>query len=211
MTNLLNNLDIPNTRISAIDGAIIDLSYITNLIAPLTNYEKACTLSHIKAISYLENIDGNYFLILEDDITLNNISLFSIDIKHIIENAPDFDILLLSKIVPVSTNSFIESNNLYINWIEGIYSAASYIISRKGINKIKNIAKYNFNNNNFTINNNINIADTYLYKLVNTYVYKYNYIATLDNESTIHPDHLNIHKLSSLNQTQIILNDLINI
>jgi hypothetical protein len=94
MTHLLNNLDIPNTRISAIDGSIIDLSSITNLEAPLTNYEKAVTLSHIKAISYLENIDGNYFLVLEDDITLNNISLFNIDIKHIIENAPNFDILL---------------------------------------------------------------------------------------------------------------------
>jgi GR25 family glycosyltransferase involved in LPS biosynthesis len=211
MMKILNNLDIPNSRISAIDGSIIDLSSITNLEAPLTNYEKACVLSHIKAISYLENIDGNYFLILEDDITLNNTTLFNIDLKHIIENAPNFDILLLGKIIPVSNNSFIEINNLYLKWTEGIYSTMSYIISREGINKIINFAKYNFNTNNFNINNNLNIADTYIYKIVNTYVYKYNYITSLDNESTIHPEHLDNHKLSSLNQLQIILNDLINI
>ena len=128
MTNLLNNLTISNSRISAIDGSIIDLSFITNIDQHLTNYEKACTLSHIKAISFLENIDGEYFLVLEDDITFDNISLFNIDIKHIIENAPDFDILLLTKIMNDCNNLFMNYNNLYIKWIEGIYSTAAYII-----------------------------------------------------------------------------------
>ena len=72
------------------------------------------------------------------------------------------------------------------------------------------MAKYNFNTNNFYINNNLDIADSYIYKYVNTYVYKYNYITTLNNDSTIHPEKLYICKSSTLNQNYIILNDLIN-
>ena len=71
MTNLLNNINVPNERFSAIDGKNIDVKYIIkdfNLERPLNNGEIACTLSHLKIINNLKNVSGNYFMICEDDI-----------------------------------------------------------------------------------------------------------------------------------------------
>ena len=205
MENLLQNIDIPNTRISAIDGKYIDLSILNSLERPLTNYEKAVTLSHIKAINYLKEIDGNYFCVCEDDITLNNTLLFNYDLKHIINNAPKFDILLLSK----TYNHKL--NNLYTKWNNDIYGAVCYIISREGIDKLTRIAKYDQYNSSFNVTTLLSIADWFLYNNTNTYVYKYNFIASLDEESIIHPDHLNIHKNSSIYQLSSIIEDFIDI
>ena len=204
MNSILNNIDIPNTRISGIDGTLIDLSSLNYLERPLTNIEKAVTLSHIKAINYLKYIDGNYFCICEDDIILDNIILFNCDLKYIIDNAPEFDILLLHKVYDESLSE------LYTKWNDTIYGASCYIISRNGINKITEFSKYNSETNSFNINKKISIADWFLFNNINTYVYKYNYIDTSNKESTIHSDHLNIHIKSSLKQLEVILDNFIN-
>ena len=203
MENLLQNIEIPNTRISGIDGGIIDLSTLNNLERPLANYEKAVTLSHIKAINYLNNIDGHYFCVFEDDISLNNTILFNHDLKYIIDNAPKFDILILSKTYDQKLN------DMYTKWNSNIFGAVCYIISREGINKITSFAKYDQNNNSFEITKKLSIADWFLYNNTNSYVYKYNYISSLDNESIIHPEHLDIHKNSSIIQLQTIFEDFL--
>ena len=41
------------------------------------------------------------------------------------------------------------------------------------------------------------VADIFLYKNLNTYVYKYNFISTKDEESSIHEGHLDYHKKSN--------------
>mgnify|MGYP000273852807 CR=1 FL=1 len=203
MENLLNNLDIPNTRISGIDGKLNDLTSLQYLERPLSNDEKAVTLSHIKAINYLKSQDGSYFLICEDDIDIKNINLFDYDLKHIINQAPEFDILLISKIYDKKLE------DKYTKWNDTIYGAMCYVISRNGIEKLTSFAQYDFNLNSFNITYPLSIADWFLYHNTNTYVFKYNYISSLDEDSLIHPEHINIHKISSLVQLQSIIENCI--
>jgi GR25 family glycosyltransferase involved in LPS biosynthesis len=201
MENIFSKINIPNTRISAIDGKNYNLTESTNLFHKMNNCEIATTLSHIKAISFLQKLDGNYFCICEDDIALDNIKYFTNDLNDIILKAPNFDILLITKIY----NTKLEE--LYTKWISGIYSTACYIISKKGIDNFINHSSYNKDNNNFNIMHPISVADHYIYNYVNTYVYKYNFINTLDATSLIHPEYLSVFKSSSFFQLYNIIND----
>lgn len=217
MINLLKDIKIPNFRISAIDGkAYEDINSIYGNIPmgrELSKSEIACTLSHIKAINYLKNIPGEYFMVCEDDISFNNIVLFENNLKTIISECPKFDILMLNKtfLKPVNEKYAKWNNYYFLNPLDFIGSAVAYIISRSGINKIIENATY-INDNNFKLNpnHNIDVADLYIYKNVNTYAFKYNYITTLLEESTIHDEHLNTHKNNDNYQFGIILKDLYN-
>ena len=203
MNNNLLKVAIPNVRISAIDGKNMDLSFINDLERPLTNYEKAVVLSHIKAYSHFKNIYGNYFMVLEDDVNLNNLKFFNHDLNTIISQAPEFDVLLIQK----TYHERIDSE--YIRWKDNIYSATSYIISKNGLDKLLKKAEYDFVNNGFKIHTRLSIADYFLYNDLETWIYKYNFLSTDDETSIIHPEHLDIHKQSSTVQLLAILNDLV--
>ena len=219
MKLILNNINIPNSRIEAIDGNQLYNIILNNINIKkkISNCEIACCLSHIKAVNYLNTIPGKYFMICEDDISIDNLYYFNKKtLKDIILESPNFDILLLYK-----TYSD-EINNLYVKWIDYyknglnkvIYGAVCYIISREGINKICNYVKY-FNTNDYNIfefnsksNKEFDLADIYLFNNLETIVYKYNFINTNnDNDSLIHNEHLNFHKISSEKQLNIIIRD----
>jgi len=218
MEKLLKQINIPNFRISALDGKTYkDIKSIYGdipLQKELTNSEIACTLSHIKAINYLKDIPGDYFIVCEDDISFENIVLFDKDLETIIKECPKFDILMINK-------TFLKPlNKLYSKWIDyyidepldHIGSSVCYIISRSGINKFIKNAKY-IDDNNFILNKDhkLSVSDIYIYKNLETYVYKYNFISTLiDEESTIHNSHLSHHKKNDFLQFAIILKDLYN-
>jgi GR25 family glycosyltransferase involved in LPS biosynthesis len=144
-------------------------------------------------------------MICEDDITFKNINLFNNDLKHIIENAPMFDFLLLSKIC------YQKLDDLYTDYNNSkfksyIYGAGCYIISRNCINIFKDI----INNNIKTGIDIIGESDHYLYDNKKTYVYKYNFIDIINNnDSTIHLDHHSVHVRSSENGLNYILEDFI--
>ena len=203
MENILKNINIPNIRINAIDGDTANLNY--NFHPNMNKYEKGCVLSHLTAIEYLQYVDGDYFMICEDDITFKNINLFNNDLKHIIENAPMFDFLLLSKIC------YQKLDDLYTDYNNSkfksyIYGAGCYIISRNCINIFKDI----INNNIKTGIDIIGESDHYLYDNKKTYVYKYNFIDIINNnDSTIHLDHHSVHVRSSENGLNYILEDFI--
>ena len=114
MKKLLKNIKIDNTRIEAIDGNNLGLYKIENYIENnnLSNYEIACTLSHIKSINYLNNINGKYFLICEDDISLKNLKYFKINLEDIIVKCPEFDILLIYK----TYHNKLDKE--YVKWID---------------------------------------------------------------------------------------------
>ena len=228
MTNLFKNVAIPNIRINAINGNTDNVQDMMSggvgggvggggggggIIEnrTMSKSEIGCTLSHIKAINYLKDVEGDYFLICEDDITLSNINLIPYSLKEIINNAPKFDILLIHKIYCRNLS------NIYTDWnVEynkdnnnfAICSTASYVISRSGINKICNeVCSYDSTANKFTFNKKISVADIFLYNYTNTWVYKYNFISTKDEDSVIHTSHIEYHKKSTKIQLDVISND----
>lgn len=216
MEELLGNIDIPNYRISGVDGKTQNVrSMIGNCgyVRNLSNYEIACTLSHIKAISHLSTLPGKYFLVCEDDISLKNTNLFHEKLRDIIKESPEFDILLINKtyLGPVNENYGLWKNYQYQG--ATVCSTVSYIISKNGIKKLMNYGSYDINTNTFKINDKMDVADLFIYQNLNTYFYKYNFIATLieNNISTIHPDHLFLHEMSDKFQLKLILKDKFNI
>lgn len=217
MTNLLGKLYIKNYKIDAIDGEKINTINIQNLNNKynLKNNEIACTLSHIKAINKCSSINGNYFLICEDDIAFDNIYFFKKDLKQIIQEAPEFDILLLYKTYDKTIKERYAKWSDYLNINDEsdiISGAVSYIITKKTIENIKNIIYYEYLNNTdyyrFINNNIIDVSEKFIFKNFNTYVYKYNFINTLINNSLIHKEHLEYHFNSSINEYKLILNDI---
>ena len=127
-------------------------------------------------------------MICEDDISINNLKYFKKNLKDIILDAPKFDILILNKIY----NNIINDNYTKLSNFN-ISSTASYIISRDGIIKICNLVNYNIDT--FIFNKKINVADIFIYKYVNTYVYKYNFIDVNIFDSTINNCNLNKYLL----------------
>jgi len=213
MEHLLKNIDVPNTRISAVDGLLEKVEdYIENTETHLSDYEIACTLSHIKALSYLNDCPGNYFLIVEDDVCVDNLYFLKDSLQNIISEAPTFDIMLLFK------TCFTKFNSKYISWNEEynkglenhIAGTVAYIIHKEAIPKILEKIKYDFSTSQFIITKpfEIDVADIFLYKYTNTLTYKYNFFATLNEDSEIHKDHLHFHKKTSVNSFQEIINDL---
>ena len=216
METLLKDVNIPNSRINAINGRNTNID-CTSLIKDiqkdnnnLHNREIACTLSHIKAISSLKDCSGDYFMICEDDISFDNIKYFpdNHDSKHIIENAPsDFEVLMIYK------TSYDELNELYGDWNEyrsrgtTFYGAVCYIMSKSAIQKFITIAEY-INDETFIFSKNaiFNVADVFIYKNLKTYTYKYNFITSIDQYSTL-DSNLTFYRQSVEYQLNIIKND----
>ena len=201
MINMLKNLNVNYERFKAIDGNELDINTIDfesdylkkhflEFINISNNYEIACTLSHISLLLKLSMENGEYFLILEDDVNFNNFRYIDFNLKKIIDDAPKFDILLLYK------TSDIIPLNLYQRWDTDYLGTVGYIINKRCLKNIKD--KFDLIDNKFILKKNIKFssADKYIYRLFNTYVYKYNLIDTGYDDSTIHPKHLEIHKKS---------------
>jgi hypothetical protein len=148
-------------------------------------------------------------MICEDDISFINLNYFSNNLKDIIINSPDFDILMLNK----TYNSKL--NNLYNKWIDyydfttsHISSAVCYIITKNAVEKIIKNMKYFFENDNFFFTDiKLDVADILIFKNLNTYVYKYNFISTESSESYIHSEHLYMHIENNIRELNYILRD----
>ena len=153
----------------------------------MTDAEVACLLSHLFAIYTASTYSGQYFLILEDDVTFKNMKHI-INLKNIINQCPkNFDILMLNKL------DTTELESLYTIKKKIIFGTQSYIISRSGIEKI--LRTFDFNCNKFTFyTKHIMPSDWFIYdKCDIVYVYKYNIIPENILDSTIHEDHLILH------------------
>ena len=172
---IYNTTKIPVTRITAYDGSVVNVNdIITNLnvldIRNMKTNEICCLLSHLYAILTASTYKGEYFLILEDDVIMNNLKYIN-SLKSIITKCPQFDILMLSKLV-INDNSL--TNEQYTLRVDSnISGTQSYIISRNGIEKIKSLFSYTDGKFNFNTNY-LSFADFYIYENCITYFYKYN-------------------------------------
>ena len=194
MLKLLDKINIPKTCIEAFDGTAI-----TNTLHPtLSNAEIGCLVSHLKAINFLNTVNGKYFLVVEDDVSFDYAYLFPYDLKHIIQNSPEFDILILKKTTECNINNlelYTDVNKWNIN-NPRIYSTVAYVITKSGIEKILSIK---------LSETNITVADIYIYKYCNTFTYKYNFIDTINVNSTIHESHLASHIELSKKELNLII------
>ena len=151
-------------------------------------------------------------MICEDDISFDNIKYFpnNIDLKYIIDNAPsDFEILMLYK------TSCDEIKEIYADWNEyynngiTLYGAICYVITKKAVNKFINLVEY-INDDLFIFSDSIvfDVSDKFIYKYLKTYTYKYNYITSIDQNSTL-DSNLNFYRHSVNYQLNVIKTDFI--
>lgn len=158
--------------------------------------EFCCLLSHIKAI-HQAYLDGNeYALIMEDDMYFLRYPNW----MELIKSAPDDSEILQ---LYISDGDFT-IYGLEKKWVkEDTYSTGAYVINKRGMKHVllntlgpeydkdwSYINQIDFKTGN---NKDLCIADSYLYKNYNKYVYTSILFNTEGIDSTIHPDHLYLH------------------
>jgi len=199
MMEMLEHLPVKNERISAVDGKKISTQELLtffikkeNIETQLNNYEYACLLSHLNTINKFSKTDYKYALILEDDTTLEYVKYWNKKISGIINEAPnDWEIIMLNYIYHVPIQNLYEVNN-------NIASTQAYIINNTAAKQFINkyYINYKYDLTSFDTYN----ADFFLFNRLKTYCYKYPYFTySIDNDSFIHTDHLNMHKLAKDN------------
>jgi hypothetical protein len=200
MLNLLKNFNIPNYRISAVDGELVkdvDTKYFNNISSISNNNRKnifsnkefATLLSHLNAIDMyrnFNNLEYNIALICEDDLALDFINYWKKSISDIVNNAPkDWDIIMLGYF-----SLKINYKEEYPKW-NGEWSAISYLINHNAAEKLCELKidkKWVYNDCDSMV------ADSFIFSKLNTYLYKYPYMTFPNNNySTIHEDHINYH------------------
>ena len=204
MCKQFNENNIENIRVSAITPLMFDKVLHNNHTRPLTckypgcitcDYEFACLCSHIKAMQECLKYEDEYFVIMEDDISLP----FLIDYNKLINSTEKkFDILqlliLYNNTIESLNNVFKEKNILFIKWQYLLPSTGMYIISRKSAKKLVTMY-FNENKYDFSKFDGQIVADVLLYKSVNTICSTIPYCyPNIDMGSEIHPNHLIAHK-----------------
>jgi GR25 family glycosyltransferase involved in LPS biosynthesis len=165
-----------------------------------SNYELACTLSHLKAIKYAYENNLSEVLIVEDDISLDLSEYWHDTLKNIVnKDAPkDWEILQLyisPNCIDKNEKKFIKRTN------DECYGMVAYIINKKGMKQVldKSLKENDFILGKF-INNSIFPSrinsDYYIYKIIkNTYIYGFPTIIPNNEylDSTIHPENTKNH------------------
>jgi len=209
MIKLLENFDINNVRFKAFDGALennIAENYFiseNNIYPKYSNKEYAILLSHLSVIETIIKTDDLKYgvcLVCEDDLSLDFMNYWNIDLKSIIENGPqDWDILMLGYF-----SLKLNYNEKYSKW-NNEWSALSYLINKKNISsKISNLKK----DDKWLCNEyDLMVSDNYIFSKFNTYVYKYPLMTfPNNNDSTFHEDHLDYHKLYKISNYMTLEN-----
>ena len=131
-------------------------------------------------------------MICNDNISFENLKYFkNTNLKNIILECPEFDVLLLHQIY--NNNELSEKYTKLDDNNKNISELISYIISKRGVVKLCKLAKYNLNSFSFK-NIVLNKIHKFLYNNLETYVYKYNYITKniniieYDNDDLLYND-----------------------
>jgi len=200
MENILNKINIENERFIAYDGSKnlninTQYFYAKNGIYPkFSNKEYAILLSHLCVIEkyvITNNCNNKYnvALICEDDLSLDFLKYWNKDFKTIIEEAPyEWDIIMLGYF-----SLCINRKELYQKW-NNEWSAIAYLVNHSNMqHKLNSLKKDNLW---ICDENDLMVSDNYIFSKFNTYVYKYPYFTfPNNNDSTLHEDHLNYHKI----------------
>lgn len=202
MLKMLNDpifQDIPKIRIPATDGKNPDKMYQKlgeyNKQDSTTDLEYGCLLSHMDAIRSFYESSHNIALFLEDDNTLEFKKYWKKSIKQITDQAPgDWDSIMLWH--NVGSNGFKDEELTKFNGEDG---SVAYLVSRRGAEKL---IKSSYKNGKYNLTNDFHHkSDVYIYKKLNTYVYKYPmFVFPTDNNSELHQSHVELlHNVSKKN------------
>jgi len=213
--------NLKNTRIEAYNGISDD--FFIYLSKPNVYQKKTfgCLCSHFKAIEYFVNNKnlGNVCLIAEDDLSIEFIKYWNKNFWDYINSIPnDYDIIQLSQIYSNMNllNKHIDKNNMFKikkHVLNEIWGTGIYLITRNCAENllkkhiIKKNNKYDLLSIQSTSQNNILLADIFLYKYYNTYSSP---LFTINEHLHSNIQNLPINKLPSDVMTKKCLIKLIN-
>lgn len=218
--NMLQSIFIPTTKIPSVDERSLTMKnnklinkfgskiHITGLLH---------LLSHIKAITHLSEMNGEYFLVLEDGINFNNSSLLSKSLDQIIQEIPDsdkdFDILMLQKVYCRELkDEYTSWNYLYNRFIsDHIAGTGAYIISKKGAMKFaKDVCRVDTKDEFVDVcRDSLIFADQYIYSHMKTLIYRYNYFESEGKDQAGRIDSKNLIKSSDF-QLNVLVQEIFN-
>ena len=143
MEKQFNKYGVENTtRISAVDGkklSIMKEGFVTGL-GSYSNYfimtprELGCTLSHIKAIKQAYDSGLETVLVLEDDVSLDLMPLWSVEkLSDLVKTFPDWEIVKFGNVL--CPNKAMVNIEYYV-WGKNCWSSSSYLINRRGMKSI---------------------------------------------------------------------------
>ncbi|AGF85080.1 family 25 protein [Moumouvirus goulette] len=203
MEYLFNKYNIHNTRIQAIDGLISEeLDSICLKNNSISYQENACSCSHLLAMKFfLEKTEDDKIIIFEDDVSFEFLKFIPFDWSEFEINLPsDYYVIQLA-----ITKDYGSVGNILIstNSKSKYYCSTAYIITRQGAQHIINkyfcpeTGKINLQNKTCCT------ADAIISDSGKTYsIPIFTYLTT---ESTIHPNHLQIHNKSKIQQQKLWL------
>ncbi len=208
MENQFNTYNINNERISA--KTPNDLNEILEDEPPffcgykecLENKCKNCPTEFATICSHLEAIKkgfisgDEYFIVCEDDVIFK----FNIDFDKIINNFPkDFEIFQMMIISKSHLDFFYQScflnNNFFVKYSPITPSAAFYLISHKGAEKIlETFTNKDTNKWDLREFSGLKVADVLIYQTVNTCVSTFPLCSfNINFKSQIHDFHFQAH------------------
>lgn len=196
MENLLKWYNLDNHRICAVDGTKHinpDLKRYCISNPKLSPAENACTCSHLLAMQYfVDNMDDDRVIIFEDDVSFDFLNIIPFSWSELEKNFPkNYDIIQLA----ISTNK-INVDNILVKTTPELkyYCSTAYLITKDAAKKIlkqyyyRTYGKFNLSVQKYAT------ADSILTSVGHTYsIPIFSYKST---DSTIHPNHLAIHKRS---------------
>jgi glycosyl transferase family 25 len=159
--------------------------------------ERACLVSHFKAIETSYNNNDNYSIIAEDDMIIEK----NINWDYFISILPDdWEIIQLYYFkLPFINNTYfkqLQKNNFLIKTNNILTSAAAYLINKKGMQNI--LSNIENNNINLLHQKNYCLSDFVIYSNINRYILTYPIIRTEELDSTLNPHYIILRKKANI-------------
>ena len=201
--DLLNQYQLKNTRIIAIDGSNeIELNSKCIINSNLTCYENACSTSHLTAMKYfIDNISDEEIIIFEDDVSFEFLEYIPFNWDEFYNKLPvNYKIIQLSVTrVTGIVNPILIKTHTNMNY----YSATAYLIKKSIAIEIVN-KFYSFEENKFNLSNEFYKTSTADGIISNTnYTYTIPIFTYQTTDSTIHQSHLGFQNNSKLQQLNL--------
>lgn len=179
MEKLFSIHQIPNIRVSAILGHDEHTKSV------------GCYRSHLKAIKMIATGNDPIGIVCEDDLTMEYQQYWRKNLQDVLEEAPKgWDIIQLAVIIHPLIYRLFYSNykKLYRPYHSYFFSTLCYAITKEGAIKITKDPQPYREPCEWAI---------YQHRQIKTYTYKYPmFTYPSNNDSTIHPSHLDSHEVS---------------